>query len=48
MGGNVAYDPNNYGITADLASDDVKVTEKGIISEDPTQKLTGIVLYFCV
>ncbi|KAH7843721.1 hypothetical protein Vadar_020020 [Vaccinium darrowii] len=48
MGGNVAYDPNNYGITADLASDDVKVTEKGIISEDPAQKLTGLKILIIV
>lgn len=45
MGGNVAYNTINYGsTTADLGSVDVKVTGKGVISEDSTQKLQGIIL----
>ncbi|KAG5551999.1 hypothetical protein RHGRI_010173 [Rhododendron griersonianum] len=43
MGGNVAYNTINYGsTTADLGSVDGKVTGKGVISEDSTQKLQGL------
>ncbi|XP_058208621.1 glucosidase 2 subunit beta [Rhododendron vialii] len=43
MGGNVAYNTINYGsTTADLGSVDVKVTGKGVIPEDSTQKLQGL------
>ena len=43
MGGNVAYKTINYGSTnTDL---DVKVTEKRVMLEDPTQKINGIHLF---
>lgn len=41
MGGHVAYNTINYESTT---ADDVKVTGKGVISEDSTQKLQGIIL----
>ncbi|KAL7219325.1 hypothetical protein ACSBR2_012406 [Camellia fascicularis] len=43
MGGNVGYETINYKSTT--AVDDVKVTEKGIISEDSTQKLKGLKIF---
>ncbi|GMP54733.1 hypothetical protein CsSME_00019798 [Camellia sinensis var. sinensis] len=43
MGGNVGYETINYKSTT--AVDDVKVTEKGIISEDSTQKFKGLKIF---
>ncbi|XP_057508352.1 glucosidase 2 subunit beta-like [Actinidia eriantha] len=43
MGGNVAYKTINYGSTnTDL---DVKVTEKRVMLEDPTQKINGLKIF---